>query len=175
MNLNLSLLGWTHTVACLCALATGAIILAGPKGTSRHRLFGLLYLISMLATTLRAFGIYRQGVFYRPHWFGVAALMAVTIGFLCVRLRRPKAYWLNAHLTCMVASYYILIGGGVNEVFLRIDVLHAIAPNVNNSPLVGMTHFAVMAAFAGLAVYFNIRYWRRSSFALANATPATPA
>jgi uncharacterized membrane protein len=173
MNLDLSLLGWIHTVGCLCALTTGAIILAGPKGTSRHRLFGHLYLISMLATNLTAFGIYRQGVFYRPHWFAVAALMTVTIGFLCVRFRRPRAYWLNAHLTCMVASYYILIGGGVNEVFLRVSVLHAMAPNVNSSPLVGLTHLIVMAVFVMLAGYFNIRYWRHARFASFKAAPAT--
>jgi uncharacterized membrane protein len=173
MNLDLSLLGWVHTVACFCALATGAIILAGPKGTSRHRLFGHLYLIAMLVTCLTAFGIYRQGVFYRPHWFAVAALVAVTTGFLCVRFQRPRAYWLNAHFSCMVASYYILIGGGVNEVFLRVSVLHAMAPHVNNSPLVGLTHLIVMAAFIVLAAYFNIRYWKRSRLASINATPAT--
>src|ERR1700704_5411272 len=120
MNLDLSLLGWAHTLACLCALATGAIVLTGPKGSSQHRSFGRLYLISMLVTNLTALGIYRRGVFYFPHWFGVAALIAITIGFVCVRVRRPRAYWLNAHLTCMVASYYMLIGGGVNEVFLRV-------------------------------------------------------
>jgi uncharacterized membrane protein len=174
MNLDLSLLGWTHTVACLCALATGFIVLARPKGTSRHRLFGHLYLISMLVTNFTAFGIYRQGVFYRPHWFAVAALIAVTIGFLCVRLRRPRAYWLHVHLTGMVASYYILIGGGVNEVFLRIDVLHAMAPHVNNSPLVGMTHLIVMAGFVLLIGYFNVRYRRRARFGLTGATPAAP-
>jgi dienelactone hydrolase len=99
-------------------------------------------------------------VFYFPHWFALAALIAITIGFICIRLRRPKAYWLNAHLTCMVASYYLLIGGGVNEVFLRVGVLHAMAPDVLNSHLVGMTHFAVMAAFAILLAYFNISYRR---------------
>jgi uncharacterized membrane protein len=148
-------------------------VLGGPKGTSRHRLFGRLYLISMLATNLTAFGIYRQGVFYRPHWFAVAALMAVTLGFLCAGFRRPRVYWLNAHLTCMVASYYILIGGGVNEVFLRVSVFHDMAPRVSNSPLVGLTHLIVLAVFVMLAAYFNIRYWRRSRFASINAVPAT--
>ena len=159
LNLDLSLLGWTHTLACLCALAAGAIVLVGPKGTSRHRSFGRLYLMSMLATNLTALGIYRRGMFYFPHWFAVAALIAITIGFICVRFRRPRTYWLNAHLTCMVASYYMLIGGGVNEVFLRVGVLHAMAPDILNSPLVGMTHLAVMSAiFTILIAYFNVRY-----------------
>jgi uncharacterized membrane protein len=158
MNLEMSSLGWVHTVACLCALATGALVLAGPKGTLRHRSIGRLYLASMLVTNLTALGIYQRGVFFFPHWFAVAALIAITIGFLCVRLRRPRIYWRNVHLTCMVASYYMLIGGGVNEVFLRVRVLHAMAPNVLNSPLVGTTHFTVITVFAILIAYFNVRY-----------------
>jgi dienelactone hydrolase/uncharacterized membrane protein len=160
MNLDLSWLGWVHTIACLCALSAGGVVLLGPKGTLRHRSFGRIYLISMLATNLTALGIYRRGMFYFPHWFAVAALIAITIGFICIRLRRPRPYWLNVHLTCMVASYYMLIGGVVNEVYLRVGVLHAMAPDVLHSPLVGMTHLAVMAAFAILLIYFNIRYGR---------------
>ena len=146
-------------------------MLVGPKGTSRHRSIGRLYLMAMLATNLTALGIYRRGIFYFPHWFAVAALIAISIGFICVRARRPRTYWMNAHLTCMVASYYMLIGGGVNEVFLRVGVLHAMVPDILNSRLVGMTHFAVQAAFLILAAYFNVRYWRRP--ALISAPRAT--
>jgi uncharacterized membrane protein len=162
MNLDMSAPGWVHTIACLCALAAGAVVLGRPKGTARHRSIGRLYLVSMLATNLTALGIYRNGVFFFPHWFAVAALIVIAIGFVCVRFRRPRAYWRNAHLTCMVASYYMLIGGGVNEVFLRVRVLHAMAPDVLHSPLVGMTHFVVMIIFASLIAYFNVRYWSRA-------------
>jgi uncharacterized membrane protein len=159
MNLDLSWLGWIHAVASIGALVAGALMLLRPKGTRQHRSVGRLYLIAMLVTNLTALGIYRRGVFFFPHWFALAALTAIAIGFLCVRLRRPKAYWRNAHLSCMVASYYMLIGGGVNEAFLRIDILHRMAPDVLNSPLVGMTHFANMVIFAILIAYFNVRYW----------------
>ena len=162
MNLDMSGLGWVHTVTCLCALAIGAIVLGGPKGTALHRSVGRLYLVSMLATNLTALCIYQNGVFFFPHWFAVAALIAITIGWVCVRFRRPRTYWRNAHLTCMVASYYMLIGGGVNEVFLRVGALHAMAPDVLHSRLVGTTHFAVMMISAALIAYFNVRYWNRA-------------
>jgi uncharacterized membrane protein len=165
MNLDMSSLGWVHTAACLSALAIGAMVLVLRKATSRHRTLGRIYLVSMLTTNLTALGIYQRGVFYFPHWFAVAALIAITIGLICVRLRRPRGYWRNAHLTCMVASYYMLIGGGVNEVFLRVNALHALAPDVLHSPLVGMTHFMVMILFATLIAYFNIRYWSRARMA----------
>jgi len=31
-----------------------------------------------------------------------------------------------------LASLYILVGGGVNEVFLRVDVLRRLAPSLNS-------------------------------------------
>ena len=158
MNLDLSLLGWAHTIASLCALLAGALVLIGRKADARHRMIGKLYLATIAVTNLTAFGIYRRGIFWFPHWFGVAALVAITIGFLCVRYRLPRAFWLNGHMTCMVASYYMLIGGGVNEIFLRINALHALAPDALNSSLVGMTHLAVMVISASLIAYFNIRY-----------------
>lgn len=63
-------------------------------------------------------------------------------------------------MTCMLASVYILVGGGVNEVFLRVNVLRRLVPSLN-SPIVGMTHLAVMVSFAMLIVYFNVREWQR--------------
>lgn len=76
MKLDLSLLGWVHTAGCLCALALGAKVLIGQKGTSWHRLSGHLYLGSILVINLTALGIYRRGMFYFPHWFAVAARRA---------------------------------------------------------------------------------------------------
>jgi uncharacterized membrane protein len=159
MNLDLSWLGWVHAIASIGALATGAWMLLQPKGTSQHRSVGRLYLMAMLVTNLTALGIYRSGIFFFPHWFALAALTTIAIGFLSARLRWLKTHWRNAHLTCMVASYYMLVGGGVNEMFLRIHVLHAMAPDVLNSPLIGMVHFANMTIFAILIAYFNVRYW----------------
>ena len=89
-----------------------------------------------------------------PHWFGIATPVVVATGFAFAHLKRPRG-WMHLHLTCMIASYYMLIGGGVNEVFLRVDVLRRIVPEMLNSPLVGTIHFAVMALFAILIAYFN--------------------
>jgi hypothetical protein len=43
----------------------------------------------------------------------------------------------------MIASYYLLIGGGVNEVFLRINAMRDIL-NDQGPQLLGQTHSAVM-------------------------------
>jgi uncharacterized membrane protein len=156
MNLDISPLGWIHTIASIFALVAGAVVLLGAKGTARHRAFGMAYLASAAVTSLTALGIYRIGIFFFPHWTAIAALALITAGFLCVRFGGKSAMWLRAHLTCMVASYYLLVGGGVNEVFLRVDVLHAAAPDVLHSRLVGIVHTAVAAAFLVMIISFNL-------------------
>lgn len=45
MNLpmNMTTMGWLHTGFALCALAIGAAVVVGPKGTPTHKLLGRLY------------------------------------------------------------------------------------------------------------------------------------
>lgn len=154
MNLDLYPIGWVHTLASLVALVVGAIVLVRPKGTPVHKLRGRIYVLAMIATCLTSFAIYRRGVFWFPHWSGVAALILIAAGFAFAHSKIPRG-WMHWHLTCMIASYYLLIGGGVNEVFVRVDALRRIVPDPLNSPLVGLTHFAVMVAFALLIACFN--------------------
>jgi hypothetical protein len=61
---------------------------------------------------------------------------------------------LHLHLTRLLTSLYILAGGGVNEVLLRVDALRRLAPTLN-SPVVGLTHLAVQISFSALVGYFN--------------------
>jgi hypothetical protein len=54
----------------------------------------------------------------------------------------------------MLLSAYNLFGGAVNELFLRVTILRAIAgPSILASPVVGMTHGIVMTAFVVLIVF----------------------
>jgi uncharacterized membrane protein len=154
MNLDLYPVGWIHTIASLIALGAGAVVLVRPKGTPLHRLRGRVYALALVATCLTSFAIYRRGMFWFPHWFGVVSLIVVTAGVALAHFKQPRG-WMHLHLTCMVASYYMLIGGGVNELFLRVDALRRIVPDVLNSPIVGTTHFAVMVFFAILIAYLN--------------------
>ena len=54
----------------------------------------------------------------------------------------------------MVLSYSLLIGGAMNDGFLRATVLRAAVPNLN-SPVVGVTHRIVMLGFVGLWRYLS--------------------
>jgi uncharacterized membrane protein len=146
MNLDLFPLGWVHLVASLGALVMASVILLCAKGTPIHKRRGWIYVAVILVTSTTALGIYRLGVFFFPHWFAIASLLTTALGFAAAHWKVPRIGWMHLHLTCMLASVYILVGGGVNEVFLRENVLRRLVPSLN-SPIVGMTHLAVMVSF----------------------------
>jgi uncharacterized membrane protein len=161
MNLDLFPLGWVHLVASLVAVAVGILVLLRPKGTPVHKRRGRDYALTLLVTNVTALGIYRRGVFFFPHWLAIVALIVTTVGVLAAHFKVPRRAWLHVHLTCLLTSLYLLVGGGVNEVFLRVDVLRRLAPTLN-SPAVGLTHLAVAMVFWALIVYFNAMVLRRS-------------
>jgi uncharacterized membrane protein len=155
MNLDLVPLGWAHSLACLIALAAGAFIFVTPKGTSRHRQVGQAYLWSMLVLNLTALGIYQVGTFFFPHVLAIVTLILIAAGWGAARLIRQHGAWKHVHLSSMILSYYLLIGGGVNEVYLRIDAMRALL-NREGPQLIGMTHGVVMLVFLVLLLGWNI-------------------
>jgi uncharacterized membrane protein len=172
MNLDLVPLGWFHSIACLIALAAGAYGFATRKGSPRHRLTGQIYMVSMIALNLSALGVYRLGVFFFPHMLAIVTLVVITIGWAAARTHWPRPVWKHIHLSAMIASYYLLIGGGVNEVFLRIlamrDLLNAEGPE-----LLGQTHGVVMLVFLILLLGWNaVEIGRSLSRRRSRLTPA---
>jgi uncharacterized membrane protein len=143
-----------HLVASLVALAAGFLVLLRQKGTPAHKRRGRIYAPTLLVTNVTALGIYRRGIFFFPHWLAIAAVIVVTAGILVAHFKIPRRAWLHVHLTCLLTSLYILVGGGVNEIFLRIDFLRGLAPTFN-FPAVGLTHLAVQIFFLALIGYFN--------------------
>jgi uncharacterized membrane protein len=161
MNLDLLPLGWVHLVASLLALASGIVVVLRPKATPVHKRRGRVYALALLITSVTALGIYRRGIFFFPHWLAITALIITMVGILAAHFRIPQRVWLHVHLTCLLASLYLLVGGGVNEVFLRVDALHRLAPTLN-SPAVGLTHLAVQIFFLTLIGHFNAAVMRLS-------------
>lgn len=157
MNLDMSPLGWLHSLACLIALAAGLFNIVTPKGTRLHRRVGDAFAITLVIVCVSALGIYKQHRFWFPHWDSLATLVILAIGWSSARYKWPRRGWIYLHLAAMLSSYYMLIGGGVNEVFLRIDVLHRmVGGKVLASRLVGITQSLVLLALLVLISGFVI-------------------
>jgi uncharacterized membrane protein len=174
---DLSLVGYVHTLTCVLALLIGAFMIFGRKGTALHRRVGRWYVGAMLVANLSAFGIIRGGLDIF-HGVAAATLVMLVVGFVAAS-RQKVAAWAYLHPLGMIASYYSLVGGAINEAFARIDVLRSAA--LSSSPgagllhtrLVGTTHSVNMLVFFTLLMGFlaQVARHRRQATRLEDAAP----
>jgi hypothetical protein len=173
---DITVIGWLHSAACIVAFFAGTHNLFAAKGTPRHRFVGLSYFWSMIVLNLTSLVVFRFDIAsFRPfvagphvfglfHWFAVFTLASVLIGRYAAA-HQDRAVWAYTHPVAMIFSYYMLIGGAINEAFARVDALHAMAlrsmhaanGHAVGAPLIGLTQSAAMAAAFVLVLYFTAK------------------
>ena len=159
---DITLVGWFHTLFCFVAMFAGARNLIAEKGTPAHRYAGQWYVASMVLLNVSALFIYEPRVsrgtkidlahFGPFHWLAIGTLVILALAYIAAsrQNRGPFAY---LHPICMVASYYLLIGGAVNEVYARVTVFTGLAVRTRGAA-VGLTHFVLMVISFGILTYF---------------------
>jgi uncharacterized membrane protein len=183
---NISFAGWVHSTACIAALLLGTWNLLMPKGTATHRFVGRCYFFAMVVVNLSVFAIFHFDIVrFQPfvggpnnfgifHWEAVVTLFFLLLGVYAAP-RQSRRLWAYVHPLSMLFTYYMLIGGLINELFVRVAPLRALAlaqshgRGVGGSPVVGLSQFAAMLIFVAALIYFTIRIalHRRGSRALA--------
>lgn len=174
MNMaGVSIIGSVHTLAATVAIAIGAYLLFGRKGTPLHRYAGRWYAYTMVVANVLSFGVYHfdivgfvpfnagPGRFGLFHWDSVFTLFFLLLGWYAAQHQR-RAIWAYLHPVSMLITFYMLIGGLVNELFVRVPFIRAIATaqlhgagNPTRAPIAGEVQGAVLLAFFALLAVFT--------------------
>ncbi|MDG1777925.1 MAG: DUF2306 domain-containing protein [Flavobacteriaceae bacterium] len=155
MEVLKEVISWTHTITATLSLIFGSIVLFGIKGNAKHKKMGLWYFYAMLINNLTALAIVNAfGKWFFPHYLAIACLIVIIPGI--VAIRQKHKHWLKVHIISMVISYYLLVGGAINEAFLHIPKLRPYI--INNEPILGITHMIAQLIFIGVLIYFLRKY-----------------
>lgn len=155
MELLKPLIGWIHTLAAALSLLFGTIVILNKKGDAKHRKLGRWYFYVMLINNLTALMIVNAfGKWFFPHYLALLCLAVLIPGIIAVK--RKHKHWLKVHLLTMVISYYLLIGGAINEAFLQLPALRPYI--LNNAPIVGFIHMTAMLLFILLILHYLKKY-----------------
>ena len=147
-----TIISWSHTLTASASMLLGGYILFTRKGTPKHIKIGKLYLICMLITNVSSLFIYNAfGKWFFPHTLAVVTLGVIAIGYYFSKKRHYK-HWLKIHLSCFIISYYMLVGGAINEAFLRIKPLRVYL--IDNHPILGISHFVALTLFLLFIFYY---------------------
>ncbi|WP_394777581.1 DUF2306 domain-containing protein [Undibacterium sp.] len=147
MNLNLTLIGWLHSAACVYTLAVGGLVLWRLKGGQQHRRAGRRYVYASVIVNLSALGIYRLGGFNVFHVLAIATLASLAIAFASAYWQAPRKGWLRIHLTAIIFSYYQLVGGLINELFVRLPALQEQRSLLGTSQGINLIIFLMILAY----------------------------
>lgn len=155
---DISLIGWVHTLACIAALIFGVWILAARKGGIRHVRMGRYYVYAMLVMLFSSFAIVSPGrglVFNIFDWTSVLTLACLLLGWFAASRQRTRL-WAYVHPVSMLASYWLLAGGLVNESYSRMAVLRDFALRTTPSASNVFQTMAMRVTFQILALIFYV-------------------
>ncbi len=183
---GVSFFGWLHTLTCTGAILIGAFIFFNRKGTPLHRACGRWYVALMIVANLSSFGVYHFDIKgFRPfvsgpdifgmfHWEALFTLLVLLLAWLAAT-RQRYAIWAYLHPVLMLTTYYMLMGGLVNEVIVRVTAIRqavqASAPHALNptlTPVASVTQGIVLFIFIVLVIKFcgDVTRYRREQTAL---------
>jgi uncharacterized membrane protein len=176
---NISVMGWLHSIACIVALIAGTIVMTARKGTRSHRRLGWWYAGAMAVQAVTIMAVYRfdilpgripkvgPHIFGMFHWMAVASFIAVALAILAATRQRRSAIWAHVHAQAMLFSYYLLMGGLINEAIVRVMPLRDLAmalspraPNPATSLLAGEAQTGWMMIWLALAFWFFLKVGR---------------
>jgi len=148
--------GLIHFIASMFALLLGTLILVIPKGTSKHKIIGRLYALTMLVVLTTAFMTYRLfgtwGIF---HWTAVISSLTLVCGIIPILIKRPTNNYISLHFSFMYWSIMGVYGAFVSETLVRMPkvVVESGIPNRFFYYMTGIGTAIVM----GLGVYFFLK------------------
>ena len=146
-----------HLLAALIATVAGTYILFTPKGTTRHRLTGHIYSLSMAFLLFTAFQLYYLfGRFGIVHWGAIGSVAALTVGLGSIWLRPFTGSWLRWHYLGMGFSITGLYASFVVESTYRF-----FAPVYFWWVTLGLT--AVVFSMGSLLLYRHYPTWAKQT------------
>jgi len=125
-----------HTALGFSSLISGLIALLAVKGSMIHKVFGRVYIASMLGLNITAFGIYTLfGKFAIYHWFAVISIVMTLLAVAPLILKHKTKEWKVYHYYFVNWSYVGLLCATSNEMFVHVPVFTQLAKQIQWLPL----------------------------------------
>jgi len=133
MILGMTPLVFIHTLVSLVAIAAGVTVMAKMWRNARAEAWTAWFLGTTIFTS--ASGFFLPAAHFMPsHAVGVLSLVILAIACYARYGERMQGAWRTAYVLGAVAALYFNVFVLVTQLFAKVPVLHALAPNLNEAP-----------------------------------------
>lgn len=159
MMLGLSLANFTllHVIISLIAIAAGLVVMWGMLSSRPMPGLTAVFLLFTILTSVTGF-MFPFTQLLPSHMIGILSLVLLAVACFALYGQHLKGFWRPTYVLTALISLYLNVFVLVIQSFLKIPVLHALAPGNPPSALIfAVTQGLVLLFFAG--AIFSV--WRR--------------
>lgn len=159
MMLGLSLANFTllHVIISLIAITSGLVVMLGMLSSQRMPALTGIFLVTTILTSVTGL-MFPFTELLPSHVLSIISLVLLAIACVALYARHLAGFWRPVYVVTALVSLYINVFVGVIQSFLKIPVLHALAPgNPPSATIFAVTQGIVLLLFA--AAIFSV--WRR--------------
>ena len=122
-----------HTLLSIAALITGALVMLTLVKNRRPDIWTIGFLVTMIATDVTGF-LFPFGKLLPSHITGIISLALIALALLAHYGFHFSGAWRSIYAVSMGVAVYLNFFVLVTQLFLKVPVLRALAPNVPDNP-----------------------------------------
>jgi len=145
-----------HTLISLVGIFTGLVVLFGLLVRKRLDGWTKWFLITTVLTSVTGFFFPFHG-FTPAHGVGIISLLVLAVAIFARYPRQLAGHWRWIYVVTALIALYLNVFVGVLQAFLKVPVLHAMAPTQTEPPF-KLTQLVVLALFVVLGIVAAIRF-----------------
>jgi hypothetical protein len=139
-----------HVVISLIAIGCGLVVVFGMFGSHRLPGWTALFLLTTVLTSVTGFMLPSTGL-TPARIFGIISLLALAVALLALYGRRLRGAWRSIYVAGTVLALYLNIFVLIVQAFLKIPLLHPLAPTASEPPFL-VAEGVLLAIFLALGV-----------------------
>jgi hypothetical protein len=159
MILGMTPFTFVHVLLSLIGIFSGFIVLIGLLTARRLKGWTLLFLATTVATSVTGFG-FPFAHLLPSHIVGIISLVILTLAILALYFLHLAGAWRWIYVVTALIALYLNVFVLIVQAFLKIPVLHALAPTQNEPPF-AIAQGAALLAFVILGVLAVKRFHPR--------------
>ena len=160
LGISVATLVVIHTIISLIAIVAGLIVMFGMLGSKRQDGLTAIFLVLTILTSATGFVIppFLTDKLLPSHMIGILSLVLLAVACIALYVMKLAGPWRWIYVVTALVSLYLNVFVLVIQSFLKIPVLHALAPSVPPAePPFAVAQGIVLVFF----VIMIIGAWRR--------------
>ena len=145
-----------HVLISLVGIASGFVVIYGLLTEKRLDGWTAIFLATTILTSATGF-LFPVEHLLPSHIVGIISLAVLAVALVARYVRHLEHSWRWIYVVCAVLALYLNVFVAVIQSFLKIPVLHALAPTQKEPPFL-VAQLLVMAIFVAIGIFAVKRF-----------------